>query len=191
MGRFLLGFVLGFIVALAGLLSLGTFLRDAEAPRRSDVIVALSGDTSGARAAAAARLYLAGYAPVILFSGASSDPASVPSAELMARDAVALGVPREAIVVEPNARTTEDNARLVRDLMLTKGYRTAILVTSGYHQRRAALVFDRAFGGSGLSFCNVPADDPDWDAVTWWRDPDERELTVVELGKLALAILQR
>lgn len=189
--RFLLGFVLGVLVALAVLLSVGAFLRSADGPRKADAIVALSGDTNGARAAAAARLYLDGYAPVIIFSGASLDPGSAPSAELMARDAVELGVPRQAIVIEPFARTTEDNARLVRGLMTSHDYRVALLVTSGYHQRRAALAFDRAFAGTEMRFWNVPADDPDWDAVTWWTDTRQRDLTLVELGKLALAYVNR
>ena len=191
MGRFLLGFVLGFLVALVGLLSVGSFLRAADEPRKADAIVALSGDTSGARAAKAVELYRAGHAPVIIFSGASVDPSSAPSAELMAREAIALGVPRDAIVVEPLARTTEDNARLVREVMVQRGYRSALLVTSGYHERRAALAFSRAFEGSGLSFSNAPAADPDWDPVLWWMHADERELTLVELGKLARAYVQR
>ena len=189
--RFLLGFVLGFVVALAGLLSVGNFLRAADGTRRADVIVALSGDTNGARASMAATLYRGGYAPLVLFSGASLDPDSVSSAELMAREAQALGVPPAAILIEPRARTTEDNARYVRDLMQQKGLRSALLVTSGYHQRRAALAFERAFAGTGIPFANVPADDPDWDAVLWWIDRDERDLTLRELGKLALAYLNR
>ncbi len=191
MPRFLLGFVIGVVAALAGLLSVGTFLRSADSPRRVDVIVALSGDTQGARASTAAALYRGGFARFVLFSGGSLDRGSVSSAELMARDAVAGGVPSAAVIVEPESRTTQDNARLVRDRMRKEGFRTALLVTSGYHQRRAALAFSRAFAGSDLSFANVPADDPDWDAVLWWLAPEQRDLTVRELGKLALAYLNR
>jgi uncharacterized SAM-binding protein YcdF (DUF218 family) len=189
--RFLLGFLTGFLTALIVLLSAGTFLRSADEPTHADVIVALSGDSHGARAATAVSLYRAGLAGLILFSGASEDPASVSSAELMARQAVALGVPRAAILLEEEARTTEDNARLVREAMRQRRLASALLVTSGYHQRRAALAFARAFEGTNLRFTNVPADDPDWDAVLWWLDPGQRELTLRELGKLALAYLNR
>ena len=191
MFRFLLGFVAGFLTALVVLLSIGTFLRSADTPTHADVIVALSGDAHSARAATAAALYRARLAPTIIFSGAAEDPASVSSAELMARDAVAFGVPREAIVLEERARTTEDNARLVRDLMRDRGFTSALLVTSGYHQRRAALAFTRAFEGTPLRFRNVPADDPDWDALFWWLHPEQRELTLRELGKLALEYVNR
>lgn len=191
MGRFLLGFVIGFVAALLGLLSVGTFLRSADTPPQSDVIVALSGDARGARAGTAAALFRDGYAPLVLFSGASVDPESVSSAELMARDAVKNGVPAEAILIEPRSRTTDENARYVRDLMRERTLRSAILVTSGYHQRRASLAFSRAFAGTDLSYANVPAADPDWDPMFWWLDREQRELTLIELGKLALAYLNR
>ena len=189
--RFVLGFLAGFLTALVVLLSVGTFLRSADTPAHADVIVALSGDAHGARASTAAALYRAGLARAIIFSGASEDPDSVSSAELMAREAVALGVPRAAIILEEEARTTEDNARRVRDLMRARQYGSALLVTSGYHQRRAALVFSRAFSGTSLRFANVPADDPDWDPVLWWLHPSQRDLTLREIGKLALAYLNR
>ena len=191
MFRFVLGFVAGFLTALVVLLSVGTFMRSADTPVHADVIVALSGDVHGARAATAAALFRAGFAREIIFSGASQDPDSVSSAELMARDAVALGVPRTAIILEEDARTTEDNARLVRALMEANRFGSALLVTSGYHQRRAALAFARAFEGTALRFTNVPADDPDWDALLWWLRPEQRELTLRELGKLVLAYMNR
>ena len=75
--------------------------------------------------------------------------------------------------------------------MRQNNFHSALLVTSGYHQRRAALAFSRAFEGTALRFVNVPADDPDWDQFLWWLHPDERDLTLRELGKLALAYLNR
>ena len=189
--RFVLGFVAGFLTALVVLLSVGTFLRSADTPTHADVIVALSGDAHGARTATAATLYREGFAPAVIFSGASEDPSSVSSAELMARDATKLGVPRAAITLEEDARTTDDNARFVLAIMRQRHFSSALLVTSGYHQRRAALAFSRAFAGTTLRFVNVPADDPDWDPLLWWLHPDQRELTLRELGKLALEYLNR
>jgi hypothetical protein len=66
--RFVVGVVVGILLALAVLLSVGTVLRGGL--QHADVIVALSGDTTGARAAAAASLYRAGFAPAIIFSNA-------------------------------------------------------------------------------------------------------------------------
>lgn len=191
MARFFFGFVLGAITILALLVGIGHYLDVSDPLARSDAIVAISGDT-GARADTAIGLWKAGYAPVLIFSGASSDPQSASSAELMKRTAVAAGIPASSIVVEGTSATTEENATNVAQIMRERGLHTAILVTSPYHQRRAALLFSREFDPAGLAFRNHPADDPDWDPNVWWIHGDSRNLTLVELAKLgALVAAQR
>jgi uncharacterized SAM-binding protein YcdF (DUF218 family) len=106
----------------------------------------------------------------------------------MKRAAVAAGVPGNAIVVEGTSATTEENAQRVAELMKSRGMRSAILVTSPYHQRRAAILFEREFDRAGLSFRNHPADDPDWDATLWWTREPSRSLTLVELAKLGALV---
>jgi uncharacterized SAM-binding protein YcdF (DUF218 family) len=107
----------------------------------------------------------------------------------MKRDAMRLGVPAAAILVEPTAADTEENARLTAQLMSERGLHTAILVTSPYHQRRAAMLFSRAFARGGLTFLNHPADDPQWDPDRWWLREPSRSLTLVELAKLSASLL--
>jgi len=187
MRRFLLGFLLGAISIIALLVGIGHWLDVTDPLAKADAIVAISGDT-GARAESAIALWKQGYAPVLIFSGGSSDPESVASAELMKRTAVAAGIPANAIVVEGTSATTEENAERVAMLMKTAGLRSAILVTSPYHQRRAAILFEREFDRSGLSFRNHPADDPDWDATLWWTSEPSRSLTLVELAKLGALV---
>ena len=157
MRRFLFGFLLGAISIVAILVGIGHWLDVTDSLAKSDAIVAISGDT-GARAETAITLWKQGYAPLLIFSGGSSDPASVASAELMKN----------------------------------RGLKSAILVTSPYHQRRAAILFEREFDRTALSFRNHPADDPDWDATLWWTSEPSRSLTLVELAKLgALVVGQR
>lgn len=193
MRSFLVGVLVGIIVALVlcvgTLVAIGHALAMSDPLERADVIVAPSGD-SGPRLETAVQLWKEGYAPLLLFSGASLDPNSAPSAELMKRDAVRLGVPADAILVEPNATTTEENARLVAEVMREKRLHTAILVTSPYHQRRAALLFSRAFAAD-LSFRNHPAEDPQWDPDRWWLQEPSRTLTLVELAKLGAIVALR
>jgi uncharacterized SAM-binding protein YcdF (DUF218 family) len=172
------------VLSIGGLVWIGHALAVTDPLERSDVIVAISGDR-GPRVIAAVDLWKRGYAPTIVFSGAALDPESVSSAELMKRQAVAAGVPEDRILVEPRAVTTEENAARVADLMSARGFGSAILVTSPYHQRRAALHFAREFQRYGLTFRNHPASDPEWDPDTWWTQERSRELTVVELVKIA------
>ena len=191
MRRFIAGFVTGvastFLFAVLFLVAIGHVL-DLEDPLApADAIVALSGDT-GARTETAVDLWKRKYAPVIIFAGASVDPNSVASGELMKRTAIAAGVPESAILVEPASNTTQENARLVADLMQAHRFTTAILVTSPYHQRRAAYLFARAFPAAHLAFTNYPARDPAWDPNSWWLREPSRTLTVVELAKLTVEV---
>jgi len=185
--RFLLGFLLGAATIVAVLVGVGHWLDLTDPLAHADAIVAISGDT-GARAESAIGLWKEGYAPLLIFSGGSSDPQSVASAELMKRAAVAAGVPADAIAVEGTSATTEENAQRVAELMKGRGLRSAILVTSPYHQRRAAILFEREFDRAGLSFRNHPAEDPDWDATLWWTREPSRSLTLVELAKLGALV---
>jgi uncharacterized SAM-binding protein YcdF (DUF218 family) len=185
--RFLLGFLVGGISICTLLLGVGHWLGVSDPLDKADAIVAISGDT-GARADSAIALWKQGYAPILIFSGGSSDPESVASAELMKRTAVAAGVPANAIVVEETSATTEENAQHVAELMRSRGLESAILVTSPYHQRRAAMLFEREFGPAALSFRNHPADDPDWDATFWWTREPSRTRTLIELAKLGALV---
>jgi uncharacterized SAM-binding protein YcdF (DUF218 family) len=187
MRRFLLGFLMGGISVVALLVGIGHWLDVSDPLVKADAIVAISGDT-GARTDTAIALWKQGYAPLVIFSGGSSDPESVASAELMKRTAVAAGVPANAIVVEGAAATTEENAERVAELMKARGLKSAILVTSPYHQRRAALLFEREFGRVSLSFRNHPADDPQWDPNLWWTADPSRSLTFLELAKLGALV---
>ena len=89
----------------------------------------------------AARLYKAGKAPVVIPSGAEEDVSSV----ALLLD---LGVPRRAILTEPKARNTEENARFVEKTVLcawqarrARGRPRVLLVTSAWHMRRSLLLF--------------------------------------------------
>lgn len=100
-----------------------------------DVIVVLGGD-GPSRAAKAAAVYrtLAASEPRVLISG---DVDCLDIAKLM----VDGGVPPERIVVECSSRNTWENAKFSTPLLAEMGARSAILVTSWFHVRRAAGCF--------------------------------------------------
>jgi uncharacterized SAM-binding protein YcdF (DUF218 family) len=191
------GFFVGLLVGIVLTVGLGVFALAAvghalavEDPiEKADVIVAISGDT-GARTNTAITLWKQGYAPIIVFSGAAIDPDSVSSAEIMRREALRQGVPESATLIEPASASTEENATEVARLMVARKLRSAILVTSPYHQRRADLLFKRAFEAGGLVLRNYPARDPEWDPNLWWVREPLRSRTLIELAKLAAEILR-
>ena len=194
MRRFLAGVLVGILLSvgtgLTAFLLIGSWLSVEDPLEKVDAIVAISGDT-GARADTAITLWKAGWAPMIVFSGAAIDPESVSSAEIMRREALRQGVPESAVLVEGASTTTEENAAEVAKLMAARKLRSAILVTSPYHQRRAAFEFHRAFDPRGLVFRNHPASDPEWNAFLWWRQEPVRSRTLLELVKLGAVYLSQ
>jgi len=184
----LVGVLLSVGAALGAFLGLGSWLAVEDPLAKSDAIVAISGDT-GARTNTAVALWKAGWAPIIVFSGAAIDPESVSSAEIMRREAVRQGVPEGATLIEPNSTTTEENATEVAKLMTQRRLASAILVTSPWHQRRASIEFSRAFEPHAIKLRNYPARDPQWNAVLWWQHEPMRSQTLLELAKLGSVIL--
>jgi uncharacterized SAM-binding protein YcdF (DUF218 family) len=94
------------------------------------------------RLTTAAELYFAGKAPVILISG-GAEPGQLPEAELLADILQALQVPSSALLLEPNSRTTYDNALMSAEILSKAGYNHILLVTSGVHMRRAVALFQQ------------------------------------------------
>jgi uncharacterized SAM-binding protein YcdF (DUF218 family) len=125
-------------------------LKIAEPPRPADAIVVFaggvgeSGEAGGGyqeRVRQAVDLYAAGYAPRVVFS--SGFVFAFREAEIMKALAVANGIPADAIVLEQRATNTYENVVFVRDILKAEGRRSALLVSSPYHMRRALGVWAR------------------------------------------------
>ncbi len=174
---------------LAGLLivflvmQLGRYLSPTDQLRPADAIVAISGGDTLARASAAISLYEQGWAPKIVFSGAALDPDSPSNAEVMKQLAVQKGVPPSAVLLEEQALDTTQNARLSSIILDKLAATEVILVTSGYHQRRAALEFTHATGGR-VAIINQPTLDRHWSRF-WWLTAKGWWLALTEVVKIA------
>ncbi|MBQ0985207.1 YdcF family protein [Streptomyces sp. F63] len=88
-------------------------------------------------------LYRDGMAPLIVFTGATSrttrDRMPRGEAEHYRERALELGVPADAILVEPNARNTGENITFSRALLADRGIAVSsvLLVCKPYEERRA------------------------------------------------------
>lgn len=122
----------GAIVVLGGSLATGV------PPRRGPELV----DASD-RVLHASRLFRAARAPLVVASGGRLpwSEAARSEAEEMADLLVEWGVPREAILLEPKARTTSENAAETARLLRARGTKRVLLVTSSIHMRRALASF--------------------------------------------------
>lgn len=153
--------------------------------QKADVILAVSGGNTPVRTAEAIRLYKEGWASTLMFSGAAKDTTGPSNAEVMRQQAIDAGVPSSDIVIEKLSQTTKQNAEQTKAILTSVGNdtRRVILVTSGYHQRRASLEF-RQRAGDSIVIINHPArNDPDWPTL-WWMTPRGWWLAVGELTKI-------
>ncbi len=157
--------------------------------RQADYIVAVSGGDTKARAEEAARLYLDGWAPRIIFSGAALDPESRSNADAMREIAVNMGVPPDMIVVEEESFNTRENAELTSRLVEALGGESIILVTSPYHQRRTYIEFRNEIR-SDIDIISHSAPDQRWSRRFWWSSEFGRNITISEVPKVLYAINQ-
>ncbi len=162
----LIGLMVLAVVVYVAAVSL--FLPVKDEPKNADAIVAISGGDTNARTLKAVELYKAGLAPKLIFSGAAEDPNSPSNAFIMRRTALRNDIPESAIEIDEAAKDTKGNANGIRKLIGES--KTIILVTSEYHQRRAAKVFARELGPT-IELINQPAEDKHWGQKTWWLTP--------------------
>jgi uncharacterized SAM-binding protein YcdF (DUF218 family) len=96
-----------------------------------------------------AELFLAGWAPLLVFSGnlgsLTSEIWSRPEAEIFAEVAAAMGVPRERMLIEPRSTNTGENVSFCRALLAERGVtvRKAIAVQKPYMERRTLATFQQ------------------------------------------------
>jgi uncharacterized SAM-binding protein YcdF (DUF218 family) len=143
-------------LAAGGPVGIDGWLDVTEPPVAAEAIVVLGGGTTSdnlplpqgwERLGTAARLFISGFAPVVIVSGGGTE--QVREAEVYANAAAWLGIPKTAMVFEPGAQSTADHGFALRGLPLPNGTVVAtdtplLVVTSRFHSRRALLSFARA-----------------------------------------------
>lgn len=114
----------------------------------ADAVVVLgSHDTRVAERGA--EVFLAGWAPLIVFSGnlgaLTSEMWTRPEAEIFADVAASHGVPRDRMILEPRSTNTGENVRFTRALLAERGIhpRRAIAVQKPYMERRTLATFQQ------------------------------------------------
>lgn len=133
-------------------------------PGKADAIVVLGGgaewphgelsSTALHRTIHGIRLYRDGLAPLLVLSGG---PGRTQPSQAARRRALALAcdVPNQAIVTDERAKTTQEEAGRVADVLHARGSRSILLVTDPYHMVRARRLFERA----GFVVRAAPAND--------------------------------
>ena len=126
----------------------------------------------------------------IIFSGYAGDDIKTPHA-LIAKDvAISLGVPKESILTQEEAKDTQEEAQLVKK---TVGKNKFILVTSAFHMPRAMKIFQN----ENLNPIAAPTDFLSKEDGDFLREPSANEIRKTEramheyIGTLWHEIIQK
>lgn len=160
----------------------GDFLVVNDPLVRGDAIIAIGGN-GPERVATSAALLRDGYGRWLVLSGGPYGLGHNSTVELLTQ-AFASGVPAERVLVDDRAESTVENALGSARVMKARGLRTAIVVTSPYHTRRAAVMFSRIFRHEGLEVRVRAADNSFFEVQRWWTRHRDRNLVVREYVKM-------
>lgn len=100
---------------------------------------------SGDRVIYAAQLYRQKKAPLIILSGGRIEwfGKGTPESEDMATILTSIGIPKEALIQEPDSLNTYQNAVNVRKILEQRNIKRVLLVTSAIHMPRSLLIFQK------------------------------------------------
>ncbi len=171
-----------FILHQPVLQAAGDFLVVADPPVVADAVIAISGDGEE-RVGAAAELMAAGYGRFLILSGGPGRGSG--SAAAMGRWARRDGVAEDRLLFDDRATSTVQNAEGSAVLMRAHGLRTALLVTSPYHMRRAIVIFRDRFAPLGLTVRAAPVRDSFFQIKDWWKLRQSRRIVIREYFELA------
>lgn len=127
-------------------------------PTASDAIIVLGAKLIGnspstmlrLRLEEALRLHQAGYAPMIIVSGAQGADENTSEASAMRSYLIAHGIDSQSIIIEDQSYSTYQNLANCHTLMQNYGFNSAIIVSNASHMRRALkLAHDLGIKASG------------------------------------------
>ena len=159
--------------------SLANYLIVEKPLDHADAMIVLSGSAVyKERAKKAAELYKQGVASRILITddGAHAgwtrdERTNLPFVELEQRELIANGVLPDSIAVLPGKVSgTDDEAKALAAEIAARPMGTVLIVTSGYHTRRALKTFERILAGAHIEIgiTGVPPGDQTPNPNDWW-----------------------
>jgi uncharacterized SAM-binding protein YcdF (DUF218 family) len=174
--------------------NVGRWLAPQQPLAKADAIFVLAG-TVAERPLEAADLFHEGYAPRILVTRDTPEPAVIVAGsrgavvpqryELNREVLLKLGVPESALIVPDRVHdNTASEAETLREVAVRSGWKRVIVVSSTYHLRRVAIACRRQLRGTGIEVVvRATRYDP---AVPdrWWTRRSDIRWVVSEVPKV-------
>jgi uncharacterized SAM-binding protein YcdF (DUF218 family) len=171
----------------------GEFLLVNDNLKKADCIVPLRGDEYW-RFKKAVELYRAGYAKIIVTPIFSEQEKKY--YQYYNFEALVLGVKdistkefalrafaffemdlKDVYFSDEEVTSTYDEAVAIKNYMLKRGMKSMILLTSTYNTRRALMIFNWVFRGTGIKIYNSTAVNELYNPSRWWKK--ERDAKVI------------
>ena len=173
---------------------MGEYLIVKHSPQESDLIVCLAGGNVD-RGLATADAFQKGLAPRIFMAREESADAydlvrergiDYPEdVDLMMMLLEQLGIPRSVFLTsDRTVDSTIDEAEVIKDLVIEKGYESMILVTSPTHSRRAWLTFKKVFEETNVRILVLPSSYSEFNPDNWWEQRKYVREVIIEYQKL-------
>ena len=173
---------------------LGEYLVVKHSPQESDLIVCLAGGNVD-RGLAIADAFQKGLAPYIFMAREESAdgydllrergidyPENV---DLMMMLLEQQGISRSVFLTsDRTVDSTIDEAEYIRDLVIEKGYKSLILITSPTHSRRAWLTFKKVFQENEVQVFSLPSSYSKFNPEDWWEQRKYVRDVIIEYQKL-------
>lgn len=155
-------------------------------PIPADVVVVLGGGGKE-RTRKALDLYNGGYVRQVLLTGLNWQAERFATYDLHWRSRLLLawGVPREALLFDDQSRNSYEEAQNAAQLMKTRHWRSALVVSDPPHLRRLEMVWNKVASQYGIDYRLIVSEPQNWDAAQWWRDKVWAKFVGMELVKLA------
>ncbi len=171
---------LGVFLVLLG--QAGNFLAKSDPQRPADAALVFSGDPGYERTKEAVKLYKEQWVKKIVLTG-SGGPGD--GALSLRGVAVREGVRPEDILLENRSTSTYTNLLNSREIILSQGFTSVLLVSSPYHLRRVWALARRVFQNDTVHFMCHPVSHSYWRPDKWWEQSWERRVLAREYVRLA------
>jgi len=160
---------------------MGAYLVKADQPVKADIAVVLAGDHWGNRILRGAELQRDGLVDKVLVSGGPW-VFGMNESDLAVRFAVARGFPADCfIVLHDEVHSTQEEAHSIAKELKSRGVKSAMVVTSDYHTRRAGWIWRHT--APWLEIHMVGAPDRYYRADHWWTDRESGKIVFSEWSK--------
>lgn len=176
------------------LAGLGRYLVIQHPPEKSDLIVCMGGGNIE-RGLATADAYNEGLGSTIYISREKLPDGHEllgekgieypEEGDLLERLLLDLGVPGSAIIRgDQEIDNSWDEARLIREEVEKRGFKSIIIITSPTHSRRSWLTFRKVFEGTDVRVLSLPSKYSGFSPEGWWKDRSYLRDVLIEYEKL-------